>query len=172
MSTLAEINNDFAGSSSPSLSFKGDPGIAYRGRIADVDKRQARDMDSDELKFWDDAHTQPIWEYIFTLSDCEQGKVKADGTAYAGWAPVQNDDDHGTERRLFAKSGIITALRKALMASGAGGWEIGGTLTIGFYAEGQQKKRGWNPPKLFVADYVPPAPHVAQFDDQGSDEPW
>lgn len=152
------INDDFTGSGAPALSFKDAMGAAYKGTLTDLVKRQARDMDDNSLKTWDDG--SPVWEYVFTLADCQRGAVRtnADGSQQFGkFAPVERDADHGLERRLFAKSGIITALRAALAASGAkDGWQPGGTLTIGYHADGEQRRRGWNAPKIFAATYEPP----------------
>lgn len=61
----------------------------------------------------------------------------------------------GDELKVYAKSGALTAIKKASRVAGAPLRE-GGELSLTYTGDGEAK-RGMNPPKLFSAAYDPPA---------------
>lgn len=68
----------------------------------------------------------------------------------------------GEEVMVWVKPGQqARALRDALATAGAPGLEVGGTLALRYEKNGEQKKPGFNPPKLFVAQYEAPVAAVA-----------
>jgi hypothetical protein len=73
--------------------------------------------------------------------------------------PAKPEDD-GT-RTLYIKGKELTnAVRAGIQASGANGLHTGGVLTVAYIADGQAQP-GMNPPKLYVAQYQPPAASFA-----------
>ena len=66
------------------------------------------------------------------------------------------------ERTIFLKWKSLQAVQAAIRASGAPGPEVGGQLTLTLAGFEAAPKRGWNPIKLWNAQYVPPPPG-AQF---------
>ncbi|MER5703496.1 hypothetical protein ABT023_16345 [Micromonospora sp. NPDC002296] len=69
----------------------------------------------------------------------------------------QKPDDDG-ERDLYIKGRELTkVIRDAVRASGANGIHTGGVLTVQYVGDGQPESADVNPPKLYTAQYVPPA---------------
>lgn len=66
------------------------------------------------------------------------------------------------ERTIFLKWKSLQAVQSAIRASGAPGPEVGGQLTLTLAGFDAAPKRGWNPIKLWTAQYLPPPPG-AQF---------
>lgn len=74
--------------------------------------------------------------------------------------------DDGEMVALWVKAGwMATAVRDAVTKSGATGLLEGGTLVVKYSADGEQKKAGFNPPKIYEAAYKPPAPSGVNVDD-------
>lgn len=68
----------------------------------------------------------------------------------------QKPEDDGT-RTLYIKGKELTnAVRQAVRQSGANGIHTGGTLTVQYVADGPAQP-GMSPPKLYAAQYQPPA---------------
>lgn len=75
-------------------------------------------------------------------------------------------DDNGELWALWVKAGwMATAVRDAVTKAGATGLLEGGTLVVKYSADGEQKKAGLNPPKIYEAAYKPPAPTGVNVDD-------
>ena len=123
----------------PTASFNGPIGTTHRGEILAMEKRQQRDLDTNEPAFWEDG--QPKWEIVFTI---DTGVIDPS---------IENDDG---VRKLYAKGQMLNAIRSAVKASGYRGDMVGGTLAVKYAADGPQKKRGFNPPKQYRAKFDPP----------------
>lgn len=95
--------------------------------------RQQTDFVTKEPAFWTDG--QPKTEVIISL---------------------QGDDPDSPVMDVYVRSGLLTAVKTALVPSG-GKCEVGGKLWIQYIGEGEAKS-GLNPPKLFKAAYDPPQP--------------
>jgi hypothetical protein len=124
------------GKGAPSLSF---PTIKTRHVGVVVDKRQAQQTTPDgALKTFDNG--DPMMQVIITL----QTEVRDPAI----------DGDDGT-RRLFAKGNMIAAIRDAVKEANPGDataiLNIGDQLAIEYTGDGEQKKRGFSPPKLYRA---------------------
>jgi hypothetical protein len=91
---------------------------------------QQRDFDSGEPLYWDDAKTQPRNQLVI------RGTVD------------------GEESTLYAKSGILAALKDAIREAGVKAPKPGGVLTIAYVEDGPRKGKGM-PPKVYKAKYEP-----------------
>lgn len=71
--------------------------------------------------------------------------------------------DDGNEWSLWvSKVAMKMAIRDAVAAAGAvGAPTVGGRLGVQYHADKPSTTPGFNPQKLFVAQYVPPAPSAA-----------
>jgi hypothetical protein len=82
---------------------------------------------------------------------------------------LQADGDPDADDRgrvtLFIKSFMKPAIADAVRAAGAAGLEMGGWLSVTYTANGTAKQRGMNPPKLYEAEYKPPALDAGADDD-------
>jgi len=86
---------------------------------------------------------------------------KANCTAGEGREAVKAGD----EVTLWLKPGAMArAVRDALAEASAPGLAEGGTLAVSYSADGERTKPGFNPPKLYTAQYVAPTPAVAVGD--------
>jgi hypothetical protein len=132
---LQEINSMIEGGGAPVAKFV-NPGDTHKGRLVDAEKRQQTDMEQKPL-FWDDGN--PRMQVVATID-------------------TDTPDENGeTLRRLFIKGEMLKAVREALKTSNSK-LAVGGVLTVRYTGEGEQTRKGYNPPKLFKAKYEPPAP--------------
>ena len=115
-------------------------GDTIAGKVTGAEKRASTDYATGALKTWDNG--DQMWEVVITL---ETG---------------QPDDNDETERRIFARGNMLKAIREALKTAGAQ-LERDGTLTVRYVGDGESTKRGFSPPKLFKAKYVPPTATAA-----------
>ncbi len=136
----------------PSAKFP-EVGTVVKGRIRAYEKTQQRNIDGD-LKVWDDG--SPMWQIVFTVETDERD------------AEVEHDD--GT-RKIYAKAGMLTAIREAVRAAGHQGDLVGGTLAVKYVKDGPIKQRGYNPPKEYAASFTAP-PQTADLDQFGDEEPF
>jgi hypothetical protein len=67
---------------------------------------------------------------------------------------AQIPDDDGL-RALYIRNNMRTAVAAAVRKARAK-LEVGGTLTVTYVSDGEQKTRGHNPPKIYSAVYTPP----------------
>lgn len=125
-------------------------GTVHKGTLLSIDKRQARDFDTGVPKVWDDGN--PIWELVV--------KIQTDTRD----ADIEGDDG---VRTLYAGGNMLKALKDAFRKAGVKP-AIGGTLAVKYTGDGEAKKRGFNPPKLYVAQYAPP---VGGLDDLLAEPP-
>ena len=79
---------------------------------------------------------------------------------------VVDVDDGNTTWAIWlpANKGITRAVSKAVTASGAAGLAAGGKLTVTYTGDGEPSQPGYNPPKLFTAEYAQPAATVDPSD--------
>lgn len=82
------------------------------------------------------------------------------------------EDDDGI-RRLFVKGKLRGAVQESVIASGRKGLDVGGTLSVTYYADGEKTNPAFNAPKLFRAQYTPPSAseQAAQFLGTSADAP-
>lgn len=142
--------NDFL-MASGTRSFKFDTlNATAKGTIVSLDMQQQRDIKTGQPKFWDDQKTQPMMQLRVVLATEER-----DG-----------DDDNG-QRAIYVKGNMQQAVRDAIKATGADKIEEGGTLAVQYYDNGQATTVGFNPPKLYKAQYKPPSvtPAAVAVDD-------
>lgn len=135
--------NDLLGSGgAPAFKFQ-TIGDTIRGTIVSTETRQQRDYATGDLKFWDDG--KPMMEAVITL----QTDLRD---------PTIQDDDG--QRRIFVRGRLLGALRDARTAAKVDRIDVGGTLAVRYTGDGEPPKPGFRPPKLFTAEYRPPAEQV------------
>jgi hypothetical protein len=124
-------------------------GSTVAGRITEKPTvEQQKDFSTGAPKFWDDG--SPQMQLVVTLATAERD-------------PAVPDDDGA--RRLYVKGQMKTAVAQAVRSSGARGLEVGGTLSVTYTANGEQKNPRFNPPKNFTASYTPAATNVLHTPD-------
>ena len=76
---------------------------------------------------------------------------------------IEMETEDGNVGTLWVKPGSMTsALLKAVTEAGVDGLAEGGTLAVAYVSDGEQKKAGFNKPKIYEAAYAPPAPATVQ----------
>lgn len=84
--------------------------------------------------------------------------------------PSRPNDD-GT-RTVYVKGKYLTdAIRQAVRQAGADGVHTGGILTVTYTQDGPAKP-GLSAPKLYAAQYTPPATSFAGVAGPAADDPW
>ncbi|MGP4084146.1 hypothetical protein [Streptomyces sp. KR55] len=117
------------------------PGTVVGGPITEQPTvEQQRDIQTGEKKFWSDGN--PMMQMVVTVQTDQRD-------------PAIEDDDG--KRRIFVKGQMKNAVADAVRATGARGLEVGGILRVRYTHDGEQKQRGFNPPKQFEAHYTPAA---------------
>jgi hypothetical protein len=132
-------------------------GDSISGTItAEPEVRQQTDIQSGKPATWDNG--DPKYQLVITL----QTTLRAD------------DEDDGI-RGVYIKGSkragtrsLHDAVATAVRNSGADGLAKGGVLTIRFVGEEPSQTRGFNPRKLYEANYVPPASGAASGDYLGT----
>jgi hypothetical protein len=115
-------------------------GTVVKGTVLGKAVSQQRDFKTGLPKTYDDGN--PMEQLVLTL----QTDLRD---------PAKPDDDG--QRRVFAKGGMLKAIRAAVKAkSPTGKLELGATIAVQYTGDGTAEGN-LNPPKLFVADYAPPA---------------
>lgn len=146
MSISTDVNDFLTRSGAPSVKFP-NVGDKVKGTILGAEKSQQTDIHG-APKTYDDGN--PMMQVVITLQTDERDPSV--------------DGDTG-ERRLFAKGQMLTAIREALRNAGASGLEVGATLAVQYEKDGERKAAGFNPPKLYRAQYQAPAPSAVGVDD-------
>jgi len=128
------------GSGSTAAKFE-NPGDYVTGVVAsEPEARQQTDYRLGTPLTWDDG--SPKMQVLITLQTDLRDPEKA--------------EDDGL-RTVYVKGKNLTkAVRDAVRDAGAKGVRTGGTLTVQYTGDGTAEK-GFNPPKLYAAKYVPPA---------------
>jgi len=142
-----DVNDFLTAGGAPAVKF---PNIGYtiKGIVLSSEVRQQTKLEDGTPLVWDDG--RPRMQLVVTIDTGD------------------TDGEDTTERRLFAKGHMLTAIKQAVKESG-GQFLNGGELTVRYTGDGEQKVRGYNLPRLFRAKYTPPAvtpaPSVADLDD-------
>ena len=139
---MSEAMDFLMGSGGTSASFAGTPPITHKGKVVAESLQQQRDLQTGEKKFWDDEKTEPMMQLVITID--------------TGVIDPEIEDDDGV-RKIYAKAQMLGAIRDAVKKSGHKGKSlIGGNLAVKYVRDGETKKRGFNPPKIYAALYEPP----------------
>jgi hypothetical protein len=146
--TRDDVNEFLMGSGAKAFAFD-DIGDRVKGVIVAMQKRQQTDMQTGDPVFW--ANGDP--KYMLQVS------LQTD---------LQSDDNDEGLRSVYLRGGNFTvakgkgtsslnAVKDAVKRSGSDkGIEIGGTLMLEYSGEAPKNKGGFNPAKLYTADYAPP----------------
>lgn len=143
--TLIDAANDFLMSGGGKTAKFPEKGAKVRGKVLEAEPRQQRDFKTGELQTWDDG--KPKMELVITLQTKE--------------SDPEDENDDGV-RKLYASGQMLKAIREAVRPHG--GLATNGDLAVAYYDDGEQKVRGFHPPKLYKAQYEPPA-QVTNLDD-------
>lgn len=136
---MTDANSLLMGTGVPGAKFP-TIGTVVKGRITAVDSGQQVDFKTKAPLFYDDG--KPRMQIVVTLAtDIRDPEIP-------------NDDG---VRKLYVKGQMQKAIRDAVVAAGAEGLEIGGTIAVQFTAEKPSETRGFNPSKVYVAQYARPA---------------
>lgn len=144
MTQTTDPNAILMGGGSPALKFD-QIGAAHTGTVvAEPTASQQTDFRTKVPETWPDG--SPKMQVLVQLSTTLRDP--------------QKPEDDGT-RTLYVKGKELTnAIRNAVRQSGANGIHTGGVLTVQYVADGPAEA-GFNPPKLYTAQYQPPAVSLA-----------
>jgi hypothetical protein len=136
---VTNANDILMGSGAPAAKFE-QIGVTVTGTVLrEPEARQQTEFRTGTPEVWKDG--SPKMQVVVQLATTDH---------------PQHADDDGT-RTLYIKGKHLTdAIRQAVRASGANGIHTGGTLTVQYIADGPAEA-GLNPPKLYAAQYQPPA---------------
>lgn len=133
------------------------PGDRIVGTIVDV---------KDGVKTKPDEKTGEVYDATILTIDMDPAKSVSHNREME---PI--DLSEGGEVAMwlaFNKRSLCKAVQDAVIAAGASDLSVGSTIAIIFSAYGEQsaeaKKKGWNRPKLYEAQYKPAAKSVAVDD--------
>lgn len=138
--TATDVNEFLMGGGIPAAKFD-TIGDIVKGTIVNSEVAQQTEFGTGVLKTWDDG--RPMMQAVITLQTAERDP--------------QVDDDQGL-RKLYVRGQMQAAVRDAVRRSGASGLELGGTLAVQYKENEPAKQRGFNPKKVYVAQYVAPTP--------------
>jgi hypothetical protein len=136
---MTDVNALLLGSNgSPVLKFpQGSAPIAYKGTIVASQARQATDIKGTPKTF---DSGDPMLEVVVTLNtDLRDNGPEDDG-----------------QRRLIAGFEMQKAIGQAMRDADVKELENGGLLAVEYYADQASDKPGYNPRKLYRAEYRPP----------------
>ena len=121
-------------------------GDKHTGRITSIDQTQQTDLTTGKPRTFPSGDPMMLW--IITIQP-------ANGDAVALWAK-------GGKFRAAQGKGesMLTAISMAVRAAGAASLDVGGELAVEHTGLGEAKT-GLNAPKLYTAQYRPPAPKNA-----------
>jgi hypothetical protein len=145
MSITQDANSFLMGSSARGFKFT-EPGDKVSGRIVSLDMQQQRDFSTGKPKFWNDDENQPMMQLRIILQ-----------------TELADDKDDDGQRAVYVKGEMQKAVKAALAESGAKQIEEGATLRVKFTGLGA-KEGNLNAPKLYQAQYEPPAQGVSVDD--------
>lgn len=129
-----DVNDFLTAGGAPTAKFV-TPGDTHKGTVVHSEVRQQTEFGAGTPLTWDDG--RPRLELVVTID-----------TGHTG-------DADTSERRIFAKGEMLKAIKQAVK-DGGGKLLNGGELTVRYVEDGEQKTRGFNPPKLYRAKYTPP----------------
>jgi hypothetical protein len=116
------------------------------GTIVSMNERQQTDQSGKPL-FFDSGDPRMVW--VITLHTDE-------GEDLAVWAK-------GGNHKAASGGGeaMLNAIGSAVRTAGANSVDVGARLAIAYTGIGEQSKPGFNPPKLYSAQYQAPAASTA-----------
>lgn len=131
-------------------------GDKVKGIITDVDVVQQTDMDTNQPLTWADG--RPRMQLVVTLETGERVDDNDDGMrkVYAKGGRYEVAEGTGTSM----KDAIADAVKKA----GSGSLDAGGTLVVAHTGLAKRTNRGFNPAKLYRAQYEAPVKTVSGAD--------
>lgn len=123
---MTDIFMQDGGSKYPALKFD-NPGDTHKGIVTEVKKLEDRDPQGN-TKTWDNGDLRYV--FVFTINT-------------------------GTEiGNIWARGNMVKTIREAATAAGVNSM-VGTTLAVKFTGLGEQKTKGYNAPKLFMAKVEP-----------------
>jgi hypothetical protein len=137
---MDQAANDFLMSGGAPVAKFENVGDTWSGRIVKVDPPTQQTDLKGEPKFYNDG--KPMMQVVITLQTDRND-------------PEIADDDG--QRRLYVKGWMQTAIREAVKKAGCSSVEEGATLAVQYTGDGKSQGAGYNPPKLYRAQYKPPA---------------
>lgn len=140
---MTSVEDFLTGSGAPSAKFP-TIGTTVKGTVVDAVVSQQTEMGSGTPKTWDDGN--PMMQLVVTLATDERD------------VGIEGDNGH---RRVFIKGQMRSAVAEAVKTAGAKAIEQGGILAIQYKEDGEQKKPGFNAPKVYQAQYRAPAATAA-----------
>jgi hypothetical protein len=137
---MSEHDDDFMGESLPALTFK-EIGDTHGGQILSVSKMVDRDPDG-KTKEWPNGDPMHVW------------KMNLD-----------TDEDGVEDAALWVRGNMVTALRDAMREAGLKPSD-NPIVKVRYDSDGEAKKKGYNPPKLYKVRVTPgPKPAAKQHDE-------
>ncbi len=121
-------------------------GDDVKGVIEATEIRSQTDIQTGEVLTWNDGN--PRKQIVITLQTTQ----------------YDSDEDDGM-RRVYVKGQMQGALREAVKKAGEHGIGVGGKLAVKYIADGEQKTRGFNAPKVYQVWYQAPPAEVLSVDD-------
>ena len=116
-------------------------GASASGSIVELEVQQQKDYDDGSPLFWADG--SPRWQLKVVLATAQRDPADP------------SDDGH---RAIYIKNQMQQVVKAAVKQAGAPALAVGGTLTVTYTADGEQKDRKKKAPKVYSATYVPPNP--------------
>lgn len=121
-------------------------GDRYSGRIVGIDKRPQTDLTTGQPKYFKSGDPMMLW--VITIKP-EQGEAVALYAKGGRYAAAKGSGES-----------MLSAIGAAVRSSGATSVDVGGMLAVEYTGDGEPKP-GMNAPKLYAAQYQPPAPEAA-----------
>lgn len=137
------------------------PGDSVSGKVLNLEEVQQTDMDSGKPAVWDNG--QPKMMYRVEL----QTQLR-DGTDDDGVRSVYLKGSKKPESQS-SLAAVLAAVRAA--TGGRSSLTVGGTLKLTYVGDGEQTRRGYNAPKLYAAEYIPPAVNLGGEPEQPAQQP-
>ena len=143
-----EINDFLMGTGVKAFPFE-QIGDSVTGVILEMKKTQQTDMETNEPVFWNNGDPKMMLRVTLQTELNDSADDEGQRSVYlrgGNYDAVKGKGSSG-----------LTAVKDAVKRSGTDkGIEIGGRLTLAHTGLGQAKNKGFNPPKLYSAEYVPP----------------
>ena len=121
-------------------------GDKHAGTIIAVEERQQTDPKTGAGKTFKDGSPMMLWVITIQLADGDSAALWAKGGKF------KSPPAAGSPCSTLS----VPPCRRPAPSS----LDIGGQLAVAFTGEGVPKERGMNPPKLYTAQYRPPAPQA------------
>lgn len=123
------------------------PGDSVTGKIVAIEEQQQTDMDTGMPAVWENGQPKMMVR-VELATDLRSPDDPADDGKRSVYLKGSRKSE--TQSSLAA---VIDAVKRA---SGATSIAVGGTLTLTYSGDGVPSRKGYNPPKLYTAQYVAP----------------